>query len=245
MDLSLIESLGVSEKAAAVYMAGLSLGTTTVQELARKSEMKRPTVYLKVDELIKQGLFETVAIDKKTYYRAADPEIVEARLKKNLALLQAELPKLSAMKVDTMGKPKLRILEGERGIRQIYEEAKSANSLRMWSNIGQLYGPFHEAYMELAEAISEREIGAREITADTKESRRYMKLLSKTAGSTYSLRVASNEGIENDTIIYGSVVALFRLSSLNMFVVRIEDKTIADTMRAMFDMAWKSAKPFK
>jgi hypothetical protein len=30
-----------------------------------------------------------------------------------------------------------------------------------------------------------------------------------------------------------------------MFVVRIEDPTIADSMRAMFEMAWKTARPFK
>ncbi len=97
----------------------------------------------------------------------------------------------------------------------------------------------------MCEAVREHGIGAREIIADTKESRRYSKVIAKVSGPTYSARTATVEGIENDTIIYGNVVALFRLSGLNMFVVRIEDATIAETMRAVFEMAWKTAKPLK
>ena len=70
-----LTSVGISEKAAKIYLAGLALGTTSVQELARKTGLKRPTVYLHIDELLKQGLFETVSLNNKRYYRAAEPEM--------------------------------------------------------------------------------------------------------------------------------------------------------------------------
>ncbi|MES2203210.1 MAG: helix-turn-helix domain-containing protein [Patescibacteria group bacterium] len=245
MNIKLLESLGIGEKSAKVYLAGLAMGTTTVQDLARKSGLKRPTVYLHIDELIKQGLFEHVSLNNKKYYRAVDPHMLEERLKKNLSTLQTELPKLAAMRADTMGRPQVQIFEGEEGIRHIYREMKKARSARLWSNIGSVYGPFHDTNMEVAEAMGANGAGVREIIADTKESRRYARLVAKVVGPTYAARTATVEGLENDAVIYDDVVALFRLQGLNMFVVRIEDKTIADSMRAMFEMAWKSAKPFK
>lgn len=236
--------LGLSEKAGRIYQAGLLLGTTSVQDLARKSELKRPTVYLYLDELVKQGLFEIVPLDKKVYYRASNPEVLEERLKKQLLHLQTELPRLTALRSDTMGKPQIRIIEGKEGVSGVYDEMKKANSLRFWSNIGATSGLFHNEFMELAEALGARSVNNREIIADTKESKRYSKLISKVIGPTYSARIATVEGIENDTGIFGDVVVLFRLHELNLFVVRIEDKTIASTMRAIFDMSWKTARPF-
>ena len=245
MNTKILAGLGVSERVAKVYLAGLSLGTTSVQELARASGLKRPTVYLYVDDLMKRGLFETVPIDKKRYYTAVDPSVVEGRLKKSLADFQAELPKLSAMRTDTLGKPQVRIFEGVEGVRGVYEEAKHAHSLRFWSNIGTAYLPFHDLYMDISETARKNGTPLREIIADTKESRRYSRLFAKITGPTYQARTATVEGLENDAVIFGNVVVLFRLQGLNIFAVRIEDKTIADSMKAMFDMAWKSAKSFK
>ena len=245
MDTQLLASLGIGEKAAQVYLAGLALGTTSVQDLARKSGLKRPTVYLHVDNLVKQGLFEIVPINKKTYYKPVDPHVIEDRLKKNLQTLQAEMPRLAALAADTMGKPQVRLFEGEAGVKQIYEEIKKANSWRIWSNVGEVYEPYHSIYMELCETVKENGTNVREIIADTRESRRYARLVGKIAGSTYNVRTAILDHLENDTFIYGNVVAIFRLSGLNTFVVRIEDKTIADSMRTMFEMAWKTARPLK
>lgn len=238
-------SLGISEKSAKIYLATLSLGTTSVQEIAQKTGLKRPTVYLHIDELIRQGLFQKVSLNKKHYYRAADPHVLEGRMKKGLDALQSAMPEFIALQSRTPGKPHVVVYEGEEGMREVYREMKIANSLRIWSNMGPMLGSFHDTYMELAETTKENGIGTREIIADTKEARRYSRLVSKVSGPIYSARIATAEGVTNDAFIYGKVVALFRLSEFNMFVVRIEDKTIADSMKALFDMAWKSAKAFR
>jgi sugar-specific transcriptional regulator TrmB len=246
MDTKALASLGIGEKSAKVYLAGLALGTTSVQDLARKSGLKRPTVYLHLDELVKQGLFEHVSINNKKYYRAVEPRVLEDRLKQNLASLQREMPSLLALRADTMGKPQVQNFEGKEGMQQMYEEMKKAHSLRIWSNMGaEAVGPFHDTYMELAESIKKNGVNVREIIADNKEAKRYARLVAKVAGPSYTRRTATVEGLENDTVIYDNVVAIFRLHGLNMFVVRIEDPTIAESMRAMFEMAWKTARPFK
>ena len=242
----LLTSLGISEKAAKIYLAGLTLGTTSVQDIARKTGLKRPTVYVHIDELIKQGLFETVSLNNKQYYRAEDPHILEARLKKSLSQFQSAIPELLESQANTLGRPQVVVYDGEKGIRRVYKEIENANSLRVWSNMTTaVYTPLHEINLELTEAVKENGVGVKEIIADTKEAKRYSRFIARMCGPTYSARTSIIEGLANDSIIYGNVVALFRLHELNLFVVRIEDKTIADSMRALFDMAWKTAKPFK
>lgn len=246
MDIKALALLGVGEKSAKVYLAGLALGTTSVQELSHRSGLKRSTVYLHLDELVKQGLFEHLSLNNKKYYRALAPEVLEERLKKSLSNFQSELPKLVALSAKTTGKPQVQVFEGEEGIKQMYAEIKKARSFRVWSNVGVSEAkPFHDSYMELAETVEENGIGVREIVADNKEAKRYSRLVAKVSGPSYSARTATVEGLQNDTIIYDNVVAIFSLHGLNMFVVRIEDAAIADTMRAVFEMAWKTARPFR
>jgi len=239
----LLTSLGINEKAANIYLASLGLGMTSIQAIAQKTGYKRPTVYLHVDELLKHGLIEMVPLNKKTYYQAVEPQILEAKMKKGLTELQAVLPELASKYANTLGKPQVRILSGENGVAEAYEEITRAHSFRVWSNVGTIHPVLNTSYERLAEAVKERGIGVREIIADNKESKRYAKTIARISGPTYAARVATVEGLANDTIIYGQVVAIFRLHQMNMFVVRIEDGTIADSMRAIFEMAWRVARP--
>jgi len=239
MKLEPLTSAGMGEKSAKIYLAALTLGTTSVQEIARKTGLKRPTVYLHVDELMKQGLFEKVTVNNKQYYRAADPRLLEERLKRGLTALQSAMPEFDLLRSKIPGKPRVVVYEGEEGIKKVYQELKNASFFRIWSNIDSGNVPFHDTNMEVAETVRKKGIGVHEIITDTKGARRYARLVAKVAGPTYVTRMATLEGFSHDSIIYDDVVTLFRLSEYNMFVVRIEDKTIADSMKALFDMAWK------
>jgi sugar-specific transcriptional regulator TrmB len=245
MDTRVLTAAGLDHKSAKVYLAALGLGVTNVQDIALKSGLKRPTVYLHIDELIKRGLFEKITVNKKRYYRAVDPRVIESQLKRSLDTLQKALPEFDALLSKTPGMPRVAVYESEEGIRAMYREMKNANSFRVWSDVGPSYPRFHDAYMELAEIANKNSINTREIIADTKEARRYARLIAKVAGPSYSARTATADGLANDAFVYGDTVLLFRLSEHNMFVVRIEDKQIANSMKALFDMAWKSGKALR
>ncbi len=245
MDSQVLISMGMNKKAASVYLAALALGTASIQDIARKAGIKRPTAYGHVGELLEQGFLEKVPYNKRFYYRAAELQSLEDRLERNLSDLRRALPELTALRPSNSGKPNIRMLEGRSGIESIYGEMVSAPSLRFWSNLGSMQYVLHESYTKISEAIKSQGISAREIIADTKESRRFARTTTLIAGPTYAVRAATVGGITNDTIIYNDIVAIFRLHEFNMFVVRIEDKTIADTMRAIFEMSWRAAKPLR
>lgn len=243
MKTSLLTNLGISENAAKLYFAALGLGTASIQDLANKADLKRPTAYQYVEELLKEGLLEKAPLGKREYYRAIDPGVIETRAQQALARVQSALPDLQAEKSETEGRPSVTVLEGHKGVEQIYQELTEANALRFWSNLGTFRSVLGDTGERLSTAIHDRQIHTREIVADTPESLKEAKRLTKVAGPTHSFRLASSDGIQNDSVIYGNVVALFRIRSYNLFVVRIEDKTIAESMRALFDMAWNSAEP--
>ncbi len=242
MNSAILSSFGINEKAARIYLTALALGSASVALIAQKSGLKRPTVYLYIDELLERGFLEKAAVGKRQYYRAADPETLIARMRKNMAELETALPKLAALRTTSSGKPQITILEGKAGIERIYEEVVQAQSFCAWSNLVAVEKLFPHASLNIAEKIKERGITVREIIADTKEARRIARSFSRIGGATYRVRVADGELLHNDNMLYGNVCAMFRLHEFNLFVVRIEDQTIADTMRVLFNLAWRTAK---
>ena len=58
MNLDTLVSLGINEKSARIFLAALSLGTATAQNIANGAGLKRPTAYLHLQELLKMGLIE-------------------------------------------------------------------------------------------------------------------------------------------------------------------------------------------
>jgi|SRR3989344_829968 len=60
-----LQALGLSEKEAKVYLAALVLGPDTVQNIAKKAGINRPTAYLQIESLKEKGIISEVEKDKK------------------------------------------------------------------------------------------------------------------------------------------------------------------------------------
>lgn len=244
MESKAFEYLGLSEKAAKVYLAVLSLGTSSVQQIARKSGLKRPTTYLYVEELLHDGLLEKYPSGKKEFFIAKDPSIIEQRAERQTAEVKSLLSTLRHLQMETPGRPKVTVMEGRKALEEVYREICQANQIRFWSDLRAVEEHFLGMFTKIAESVEKNEIRTREIISDTIEARKSSKRYAVTAGKTYSSRIATKAGIQNDSAIYGDTVALFRLHKNNLFVVLIKEPTVAETMKTLFDMAWESATQF-
>ena len=244
MNAKLLSNLGISEKAAEIYIAALASGTASVQELAKKTNIKRPTAYSYIEELLKEGLLEKAPLGKREYYRASNPLLLEARAEQTAAAIKKAIPELEMLHATMVGRPSISILEGEKGLRQVYKEMESANSLCFWSNLETVEKQFQDVFEKLANTINKKQIRTREIISNTPEAQKSSKKYAALAGRNYSAHIASVDGISNDSAIYGNIIALFRLHQNNLFVIRIEDASIAQTMKALFEMAWKGSDGF-
>ena len=236
--------LGLSPLSAKVYLACLSLGNTSVMQIAEKAGLKRPTVYLHVNELLTEGLLEKIPLGKKDYFRAVNPEVLLERAEAAAASVSSVLPELKALQSEIKGAPSVRVLTGKAGMRSVYNEIAQASSIRFWTNLSTFEKVFSDTFDELSTTIVTNQVRTKEIIADTSEARRSSKRYAAVAGKYYSSRLATIEGIGDDSAVFGDMVALFRLEQYNFYVIRIQDAAIARSTKALFDMAWNSAKPF-
>lgn len=66
--------LGITSKEADIYLVLLELGYCSVQKIAQKLELSRPTVYRFLKSLKKKNLINTVQRGKKSYFIAGSPD---------------------------------------------------------------------------------------------------------------------------------------------------------------------------
>lgn len=244
MNIEVLTGLGLNEKSARIYLSTLALSVSSVQKIAENADIKRSTAYVHILELCREGFLQKIPSGKKEYYSACDPEILKARFAKNYQLFQSGFPELKRLYSGFEGKLKVRVLEGEKALKEVYDQICKANHIAFIADLSSFEKKFNNSFEKIASAIRENEITTKEIIPNTKEAKLSSQRYAVTAGKYYSSRIARNGPIHNDCAIYGNTLALFRLNEYNLFVVLIEEPSITETMKTLFDMAWASATPF-
>src|SRR3989338_8163639 len=120
-----LKKIGLSENEAEVYITLLELGSATAQEIATKSGIKRTTIYVQIEALMKMGLVSSFEKEMnngkvpKTYFRAEDPEHLKKIVGKERALmaeresmLEKILPGLGKIYLSGGDRPRVRFFEG-------------------------------------------------------------------------------------------------------------------------------------
>ena len=154
-----LQSIGLEEKEAKVYLAALELGPASIQDLTKKSSIKRSTVYEMLKSLQNKGLVSETTKGKRRLIIASEPEKIKRRLKEKEALFNQILPELKSLNnVDSI-KPRITYYEGRQGLREIYMIAlESKNKRAEWispiqSVIETVGEDFLEKYIELKQKM--------------------------------------------------------------------------------------------
>jgi sugar-specific transcriptional regulator TrmB len=118
-----LESAGLSEKEAKVYLAALELGSAGGVQLAKKSGINRGTTYLIAENLMLRGLMSSVERDGHKHFSSEPPSRLLARLEnesstvnERKAALAAALPELEALVKVGGPRPIVRYYEGLHGL---------------------------------------------------------------------------------------------------------------------------------
>jgi|GEM_PF-1304970 len=108
-----LEQIGLTDKQARVYLALLTLESSTAYEIAQHCEVKKPTVYVILEELRQKGLVLKVPHAKKALFAAKDISEYLAEQRGKLNAVQSMLPRLLAL--GSADKPKVYFFSGMRG----------------------------------------------------------------------------------------------------------------------------------
>lgn len=245
--LATLKKLGLTEKQARVYISMLELGESGMTKIAKKANLKRPTVYLIIDELNILGLSSEIIKGKKKFYSAVHPKRFVELAKFRADQAERILPELVAIQKSD-SKPKVRMLEGIAGVRIAYQEAYSYLNTKeegLWlGNITFMIENFPELldeYTLLTKKIRDPHI--RELIYGGEKSKQWVEDMQSKLGKNHYIKYLDK--LENfgatDQFIIGEKVINFSLGK-EIFVLITESREIAQSQRALFEIVWKQIK---
>ena len=242
-----LADIGIDEKPAKVYLAALSLGGSIASNIAQKAGIERVNTYYILEQLAKDGLIYTAEKDGKRIYVAHSPKKLVFKEEEKLRQIKGLLPELLSFESANEIRPRVKFYEGEEGIKEAFYETlelpKGAETLA--------YVSFHTVASHLEEFVPEfikkraaKGITQRCIAEDTEQTRE--NLLNNDDRDLRETRLVPKEiyPFKADQInIFGN--KMFIASMKDMLAMVIESETVAQSQRAIFELAWLGAGTLK
>ncbi len=240
-------SLGFDANEAKVYVALLEFGSAGVSAIAKKAHVNRTTAYDILSRLVEMELATMAVETKKQTYHAEPLEKLPVVLEKR-ALESAQQAKQAQQLVGELKlvagrsskKPRIRLFEGEQGIKSLYEDSLlSKEEIRSFSSTDSLEG-FDPAYLhQYYRRRAGRNIFIKAIINDVSSAQQYKR---QDAKLNREIRIVPFEkmNVKPETYVYENKVAIFSLKE--RFGVLIESQDIADALKKLYDLAWDQAK---
>jgi len=240
-----LQDVGLSKDETEIYLAGLELGESSVQNLARQAKVKRPTAYKIIDALIAKGLFYQTFQGKKRFFGAQNPKDLEVNLNRKATDLAKIMPELNSIYNIPEFKPRVRFYEGLAGAMAVYEDTLSSTpengEILSCTGIKNIFEIFPEEYaVNYINRRVQKNIREKIIAIDSEESRKWQKNSEK---ELREIILASEDQFDfsGDMEIYGDKVALISYQE-NFMAVVIESKEIAKMQKFIFNLSWKNFK---
>lgn len=239
--------LGLSAKEALVYVSTLETGEATIPSISSATKLSRGTVYDIVEKLkvkgflseIKKGKRRKIVAENATnkLYSVLDSQ--HAELQKAKKVVEKILPTINALSGGQDFKPQIRVYEGEKGFRKVWDEIfsfkeKTFLSISRIETFQKFMG--QDFLNEIQTRKANLGFTSRAINEDSAQAQE-MKL--NDPKYFRETRLAPKEfQFPSSEIIFGDKIAMFSTREENIIVV-IESKDFAETHRAYFEMIWK------
>lgn len=255
--LNELKKIGLSDNETKVYLALLELGSATVQQIAQKAEVNRPTTYVQLESLMKDGLvtsFEKSPNNKKrktkTYFRAEDPEYLQKligrerhQVDERERELASILPELGRLFATSGERPRVRFFDGIEGLKTMDEEFlkvknKMIEGVTSLDDVEKVFPPPSDNY-------TERRIKKGIRTRGIYTSSRGPVLKDTDPKMLREARFVPPDKFpfSCDITVYDDSVAIASLRE-KIFGVVIENKEIANSIRSLISIAWEATEKY-
>jgi HTH-type transcriptional regulator, sugar sensing transcriptional regulator len=242
-----LESLGLSEKEAKVYVTSLFLGPAPAQKIAQQAGVNRATTYVILDQLQGMGLVTQTTEGKKTVFIPEPPEALnrwfdhmESNLNERRNELKALLPELKvSQRSDVAEAPVVRFYKGKEGIAAINAEqrrkAKPGTEIYGFTNYTEVERIFPEIFKANPKARLKKKLSSKVIYSYNGKS---------LAGNSKQLRQTKKVDfpIKADISLFSDTAALSTYGGKESISVAIESKEIVEALRQLFELAWNNKR---
>jgi sugar-specific transcriptional regulator TrmB len=238
-----LTEIGLHEHEAKVYLAGLSLGPTTVLKLAKATELKRTTVYSVIETLKQKGLMRIELKGFKNLFAAESPEKLEGILEYRRTALKSQLPKLEAIYNLKGGESTIKYYEGLAAIKSIYEdlltEVGPQEDYLVISDIEPWWNLDREYFTKFWDRRLKARIKPRILITDSVEAREQQK--SAPAFNAEVRILPEGTTLPTNLIVTGRKVIIIQMAEPLLAIV-IENPSVTKMHKEMFEMIWKEAE---
>lgn len=243
----ILKNVGFKDKKARVYRACLELGQANAQEIAKKAEVERTSVYALLDSLEKEGLLSATLKKKTEYFIPAPPQKLVELLKGKAELLEKYLPLFVSLYKSSDIRPRIRFYEDRESIKEILKDTltckeKKIRSVSSAKDLLDLLGKdFMNHHIEKRVKAGIQTISLRPqekepehwyLAAKNKEVLRTVRFLPK------------NVSFDVVCLIYDYKVALISSRKENFGFI-VESKEFSDFMKTIYDFFWQVSIPLK
>ena len=245
-----LKKIGLSENEAKVYVALLELGSATVQQIAQKAGVNRPTTYVQLSDLSKMGLVSSFEKGKKTFFRAEDPENLKTVIEKEKrallereTILQTTIDELRRLFALAGERPRVRFFEGIEGLRAMQKDFLKTKDkdIEAVSAADDLVKIFPQHLKEYVPERVKKRIFSHLIYTSSQGP--FLKASDKSMFRESKLVPAEKFPFSSDIAIYENKVAISALKGRPIGVI-IENQEIANTLKALFYLAWEAAEKY-
>lgn len=247
MKLAQLEKIGLKEKEAKIYVALLKEGESLANQLAKKTNILRASVYDYLDILLDKGFISYNIKSGKKYFQAVDPQKIldnfEERKRIEEESLKEIIPELESFKGMSDKKVNIQIFEGKEGMKSVMSKVLKENpkEILTYGSSGVSYRilPFFMEHWH-NERIK-RKIPLKIIYSNTSESKDRIK-----KGPSIKYMDIKFMPIENfsltGNLIYNNTVLITMWNPETPFAISITGEEIVKSYKDNFEVLWKIAK---
>lgn len=238
-----LHDFGLGEEEAKVYLTGLSLGSTTILNLSKKSGISRTTVYSLINSLSQKGLFRVNIRGFKKTYEAENPEKLEQMLKFKIENLKNSIPDFLSIYNLKETEGNIRYYEGLGSIKPLYLESLNdvlpqddylvITNQEQWFSIDQKY------FTEYKEKRAKLSINTRLLFQDSLIAREHKKF-EKNFNEKIKILPADTE-LNVDFVCTPKRVIIFQTKQ-PYIAISIENKFVIQLYKNLFEIIWKTIK---
>ena len=232
--------LGLSKKEAQVYIALLEIGRATAYKVAKQAGLKRPTVYLLLEELRKKGLVSKVPHAKNQIFIAKNPEEFFAEIEYSLSQARRTLPELLAKRIQNNISTQL--FEGKHELEQALEyhrEELAEQELLAFYGAPINGKKVPDMYHRHAQALRDQNTHVRVFAPDD-ESLKIFRDKDKEYGQD-AVYLPKEKYFPRVSVEVGQNLSKIFLHGVSQALV-IENKEFATFMRQVFELIWEKEK---
>ena len=230
----ILQGIWLDKNEAKIYLAVLELWKSWVSEIAKKSWVKRTTIYSYINPLLEKDYIKRSILWKREYFVANKPEQLLKSITEKRKKMIESIPLLEWIYNQHSPNPQLEFYEDKNQIKKLYEEILSS-----WLEINTFFSPekFYETFwgkfdIKLWELEKLSWWKSRELIRNDSTAKKFTII----NNNTNSKLLPESFKFDVDVLLLWNTIVMVSFEPL--YAIKLKNKALTDFQRNIFNYFW-------